>query len=98
MMSFADPLLAVAGYQSEILKSARRPLAPLAQPLPLLSANQPVVVVFPGGCTYGEVAALRFAAARRRWQLLIVTSCLITSRELLQQAGQAVVTTSNTGQ
>ncbi|TGZ70723.1 hypothetical protein CRM22_003038 [Opisthorchis felineus] len=98
MMSFADPLLAVAGYQSEILKSARRPLAPLAQPLPLLSANQPVVVVFPGGCTYGEVAALRFAAARRRWQLLIVTSCLITSRELLQQAGQAVVMTPNTGQ
>ncbi|KAG5453258.1 Vacuolar protein sorting-associated protein 33B [Clonorchis sinensis] len=98
MVSFADPLLAVAGYQSEILKSARRPLAPLAQPLPLLSANQPVVVVFPGGCTYGEVAALRFAAARRRWQLLIVTSCLITSRELLQQAGQAVVMKPNTGQ
>lgn len=53
--------------------------------------KQPVVVVFPGGCTYSEVSALRFAAARRRWQLLIATSCIFSSRNFLQCTGQAVM-------
>ncbi|KAA0188619.1 putative vacuolar protein sorting (Vps33), partial [Fasciolopsis buskii] len=89
LVSFSDPSLAAAGYQTEQFNHMRRLNAPLAKPLPCLASEQPVVVVFPGGCTYGEVAALRFVASRRRWHLLIATSALLTSRDLLQQAGQA---------
>ncbi|KAF6778663.1 hypothetical protein AHF37_01936 [Paragonimus kellicotti] len=88
LVNFTDPSLAAAGYQHDAFELRGRLSAPAARPLPLMSVNQPVLVVFPGGCTYGEVAALRFAAARRRWNLLIATSCLLTSRDLLQQAGQ----------
>ncbi|KAF5403874.1 hypothetical protein PHET_02603 [Paragonimus heterotremus] len=88
LVNFTDPSLAAAGYQHDAFELRGRLAAPAARPLPLMSVNQPVLVVFPGGCTYGEVAALRFAAARRRWNLLIATSCLLTSRDLLQQAGQ----------
>ncbi|KAA3674577.1 uncharacterized protein DEA37_0005855 [Paragonimus westermani] len=88
LVNFTDPSLAAAGYQHDAFELRGRLTAPAARPLPLMSVNQPVLVVFPGGCTYGEVAALRFAAARRRWNLLIATSCLLTSRDLLQQAGQ----------
>ncbi|TPP59186.1 putative vacuolar protein sorting (Vps33) [Fasciola gigantica] len=89
LVSFADPSLAAAGYQTEQFNHMHRLNAPMAKPLPCLASEQPVIVVFPGGCTYGEVAALRFVAARRRWHLLIATSALLTSRDLLQQAGQA---------
>ncbi|VDP94597.1 unnamed protein product [Echinostoma caproni] len=89
LVSFADPSLAASGYQTEAFNHTRRLNAPLAKPLPCLASEQPVVVVFPGGCTYGEVAALRFVAARHRWNLLIATSALLTSRDLFQQAGQA---------
>ncbi|CAH8592815.1 unnamed protein product [Dicrocoelium dendriticum] len=59
--------------------------------IPSRPGKQPVVVVFPGGCTYSEVAALRFAAARRRWQLLIATSYILSSRNFLQCTGQEVM-------
>lgn len=61
------------------------PNAPSPRPIPLLSSQQPVVVVIPGGCSYGEVAALRFVARRHNWHLLIVTSYMLNSHDLIQQ-------------
>nr|VZI21532.1 unnamed protein product [Spirometra erinaceieuropaei] len=55
------------------------------------SHGQHVLVVFVGGCTYAEVAALRFAAQRRCWHLLIATSQMLSSRSIIQQIGAAVV-------
>ncbi|CAH8668608.1 unnamed protein product [Heterobilharzia americana] len=74
LINLCDPSLTAAGYQNDMFLTKNRPNAPMARPLPLVSTDQPVVVAFPGGCTYGEVAALRFVAARRRWNLLIATS------------------------
>ncbi|KAL5107211.1 Vacuolar protein sorting-associated protein 33B [Taenia crassiceps] len=54
-----------------------------------LSHGQTVVVAFVGGCTYAEVAALRFAAARRCWRLLIATSQILSTKSLIHQVGQA---------
>eukprot|EP00108_Taenia_solium_P000479 TsM_000275700 transcript=TsM_000275700 gene=TsM_000275700 len=54
-----------------------------------LSHGQTVVVAFVGGCTYAEVAALRFAAARRCWRLLIATSQMLSTKSLIHQVGQA---------
>ncbi|CAH8677797.1 unnamed protein product [Schistosoma haematobium] len=91
LVNLCDPTLTAAGYQHDIFFKKNRPNAPAPHPLPLISTDQPIVVAFPGGCTYGEVAALRFVAKRRRWNLLIATSCILTSRDLLQQAGKAVM-------
>ncbi|VDL78354.1 unnamed protein product [Schistocephalus solidus] len=55
------------------------------------SHGQYVLVVFVGGCTYAEVAALRFAAQRRCWRLLIATSQMLSSRSIIQQIGEAVL-------
>lgn len=54
------------------------------------SHGQTVVVAFVGGCTYAEVAALRFAATRRCWRLLIATSQILSTKSLIHQVGQAV--------
>ncbi|CAH8643813.1 unnamed protein product [Schistosoma intercalatum] len=91
LVNLCDPTLTAAGYQHDIFFKKNRPNAPAPHPLPLISTDQPIVVAFPGGCTYGEVAALRFVAKRRRWNLLIATSCILTSRDLLQQAGKAAM-------
>ncbi|VDO61346.1 unnamed protein product [Schistosoma margrebowiei] len=91
LVNLYDPTLTAAGYQHDIFFKKNRPNAPAPHPLPLVSTDQPIVVAFPGGCTYGEVAALRFVAKRRRWNLLIATSCILTSRDLLQQAGKAAM-------
>ncbi len=56
-----------------------------------VSHGQTVVVAFVGGCTYAEVAALRFAAQRRCWRLLIATSQILSTRSIIQQVGQAVM-------
>nr|CAH8874008.1 unnamed protein product [Trichobilharzia regenti] len=96
LVSLCDPSLTAAGYQNDMFSKKNRPNAPAPRPLPLVSTDQPVVVAFPGGCTYGEVAALRFVAARRRWNLLIATSCMLTSRDLLQQAGKAAMSVNST--
>uniref|UniRef100_A0A5K3FKC9 Vacuolar protein sorting-associated protein 33A n=1 Tax=Mesocestoides corti TaxID=53468 RepID=A0A5K3FKC9_MESCO len=56
-----------------------------------LSHGQTMVVAFVGGCTYAEVAALRFAASRRCWRLLIVTSQMLSTKSLIQQVGQAAL-------
>ncbi|KAM7543181.1 hypothetical protein Aperf_G00000014322 [Anoplocephala perfoliata] len=55
----------------------------------MLSHGQTVVVAFIGGCTYAEVAALRFAASRRCWRLLIATSQILSTKSIIQQVGQA---------
>ncbi|CAH8568226.1 unnamed protein product [Schistosoma turkestanicum] len=91
LVNLCDPTLTAAGYHNDIVIKRNRLNAPAAHPLPIVSIDQPIVVAFPGGCTYGEVAALRFVARRRRWNLLIATSCMLTSRDLLQQAGQAAM-------
>ncbi|VDO77272.1 unnamed protein product [Schistosoma mattheei] len=91
LVNLCDPTLTAAGYQHDIFFKKNRLNAPAPHPLPLVSTDQPIVVAFPGGCTYGEVAALRFVAKRRRWNLLIATSCILTSRDLLQQAGKAAM-------
>ncbi|KAK4475295.1 hypothetical protein MN116_002365, partial [Schistosoma mekongi] len=91
LVNLCDPTLTAAGYQNDIFLTKNRPNAPPPRPLTLVSTGQPVVVAFPGGCTYGEVAALRFVATRRRWNLLVATSCMLTSSDLLQQAGKAAM-------
>ncbi|KAM3179141.1 hypothetical protein ACTXT7_001188 [Hymenolepis weldensis] len=53
------------------------------------SHGQIVVVAFVGGCTYAEVAALRFAASRRCWRLLIATSQILSTKSIIHQVGQA---------
>ncbi|VDO08477.1 unnamed protein product [Rodentolepis nana] len=55
----------------------------------MCSHGQIVVVAFVGGCTYAEVAALRFAASRRCWRLLIATSQILSTKSIIHQVGQA---------
>ncbi|KAL3317567.1 Vacuolar protein sorting-associated protein 33B [Cichlidogyrus casuarinus] len=50
--------------------------------------NQAVLVVMAGGCTYAEVSALRSVAKRRHWDLLVATSHMIGSRDLVHLANK----------
>ncbi|VEL08554.1 unnamed protein product [Protopolystoma xenopodis] len=65
--------------------------APPAKPLPALLSGQPMIVCFIGGCTLAEVAALRFVAERRQWHLMMATTSLLHTRDLIQHVSQAAI-------
>ena len=51
---------------------------------PHLTRNANVCVFFVGGCTYGELAALRKAAAANEANVLIATTSIVNGRKLIE--------------